>query len=168
MILSGVKIHPWVTSAWQKLGAQKTIHNPGTRRALSLVGSLKFTSFKLDVSGEGDSVPHVEDWNLLLHQGRYHHPNLTNEKRLWKYTVILLFKDGPLFYLFSFKEYNWFTTLLLSAIQQCGSAICIHTSPPSWASPPPRYPTPLDHHRALSWAPCAVQQLPIGYLFDTW
>ena len=22
------------------------------------------------------------------------------------------------------------------------------------------YPTPLSHHRVLSWAPCAVQQLP--------
>ena len=29
--------------------------------------------------------------------------------------------------------------------------------------PPP--PTPLGHHRALSRAPCAMQQLPTGHLF---
>ena len=79
---SWVKIHPWVTSAWQKLGAQETGHNPGMCRALSLAGSLKFASFKLDVSCEGASVPQVEEGNLLLHQCRYHHLSLTNEKRL--------------------------------------------------------------------------------------
>ena len=26
------------------------------------------------------------------------------------------------------------------------------------------YPTPLGHHRALSWAPCAIEQLPTSYL----
>ena len=28
-------------------------------------------------------------------------------------------------------------------------------------APPPPHPTLLGHHQALSWAPCAVQQLPI-------
>ena len=27
---------------------------------------------------------------------------------------------------------------------------------------------PLDHHWALSWAACAIQQLPTSYLFYTW
>ena len=36
-------------------------------------------------------------------------------------------------------------------------------------SPGPRaiYPTPLGHHRALSWAPCTKQHLPSSYLFYT-
>ena len=47
----------------------------------------------------------------------------------------------------------------VSAVQQRESAICIHISPP-WLSPPAPNHTPLDHHRAPSWAPCATQQLP--------
>ena len=31
--------------------------------------------------------------------------------------------------------------------------------------PAPHHPTPLSHHRAPIWAPCAIQQLPISYLF---
>ena len=42
-----------------------------------------------------------------------------------------------------------------------------HT-PPSWVSFPPHNPTPLCHHRAPSWALCAIEQLPISYLFYTW
>ena len=29
-------------------------------------------------------------------------------------------------------------------------------------------PNPLSHHRASSWALCAIQQLPTSYLFYTW
>ena len=29
-------------------------------------------------------------------------------------------------------------------------------------------PTPIGHHRTLSWAPYAIQQLPTSYLFYTW
>ena len=29
-------------------------------------------------------------------------------------------------------------------------------------------PTPLGHHRAPGWAPCVTEQLPAGYLFNTW
>ena len=55
--------------------------------------------------------------------------------------------------------------MLVSAVQQSESTLCIHISFPSWTSlpPPPTYPTPLGHHRALSWAPCAIQQLPTSY-----
>ena len=28
---------------------------------------------------------------------------------------------------------------------------------------PTHHPTPLGHHRALNWAPCAIQQLPTSY-----
>ena len=34
--------------------------------------------------------------------------------------------------------------------------------------PPSLHPAPLSHHRALSWAPCAMQQLPTSYLFYIW
>ena len=48
------------------------------------------------------------------------------------------------------------------------SAISIHISPPSWASiPPAPHTTPLGHHRAPSWAPCIIQQVPTSYLFHT-
>ena len=36
---------------------------------------------------------------------------------------------------------------------------------PSWVFV---LPTLLGHHRALSWAPCAIQQLPTSSLFHTW
>ena len=32
----------------------------------------------------------------------------------------------------------------------------------------PPYPTPLGHHKELSWSPCAVQLLPTSYLFYIW
>ena len=31
---------------------------------------------------------------------------------------------------------------------------------------PTPYPTPLDRHRAPSWAPCAIQQLPTGWFMQ--
>ena len=33
--------------------------------------------------------------------------------------------------------------------------------------PPPTHPTHLGHHRAPSWAPCAIQQVLTSYLFYT-
>ena len=45
------------------------------------------------------------------------------------------------------------------------SATCIHVSPPSWASSPPpnSHFSPLGHHRAPSWVPQAIQQVPTGH-----
>ena len=43
-----------------------------------------------------------------------------------------------------------------------------YTYIPSLLSLHPRHPTPLDHHRALSWASCVIWQLPRSYLFYTW
>ena len=68
--------------------------------------------------------------------------------------------------------FNWsiiaFNVVLISAVQ-CESAVSIHISPSSCLSLPPQCPSmPLGHHRALRWAPCAVQQLPIAHLFHTW
>ena len=44
----------------------------------------------------------------------------------------------------------FYNIVLVSAVQQSESAVCICISPPSKTSPD--NPTPLDHHRALSWA----------------
>ena len=46
------------------------------------------------------------------------------------------------------------------------SAICKHTSPPSQTSLPSySHPTSQGHHRASSWAPCAIQQIPTSYSY---
>ena len=47
----------------------------------------------------------------------------------------------------------------------------IYTSifPPSWTSfPHSPHTTYLGHHRAQSWDPCAIEQIPINYLLYTW
>ena len=45
----------------------------------------------------------------------------------------------------------------------------IHIFPPSWATLPlTLHPFSIGHHRALSWAPCAIQHFPTSYLFCTW
>lgn len=56
--------------------------------------------------------------------------------------------------------------MLVSAGQQRESALYVNLSPPSRA-PPPTAPIPafLGHHSTPSWAPWAVQQLPITSLF---
>ena len=44
-----------------------------------------------------------------------------------------------------------------------------HISPPFWTSlhySP--HPTPLGHHRAPSWLPCAIQNLPLAAKFIEW
>ena len=42
-------------------------------------------------------------------------------------------------------------------VQGSEPAICIHISPPFWTSFPPHPPSHhLGHHRAPSWAPCAM------------
>ena len=51
-----------------------------------------------------------------------------------------------------------YNVVLVSAIQQCVSAVSIHISPLAWASLPPLPPpTHLGHHRAPSWVPCTIQ-----------
>ena len=48
---------------------------------------------------------------------------------------------------------------MVSAVER-ESAVCIPISPPPGTYP---HPIPLGHHRAPSWAPCAIQQLPTIY-----
>ena len=59
------------------------------------------------------------------------------------YSIKAMVNDN--FFIILKLEYNCFTVLLVSAAQQCGSTICIHISPPSWASLPRSW-----HHRAPS------------------
>ena len=66
------------------------------------------------------------------------------------------------------KLYN---VVLVSTVQQSESALCIHISPyPLPPEPPchPSYPIPLGHHKAPSWSPCAMQQLPTRHPFYIW
>ena len=45
-------------------------------------------------------------------------------------------------------------------------AICIHMSPPCWASlPPVPQPNPLGHHRAASWGACALCRFLLAICF---
>lgn len=59
--------------------------------------------------------------------------------------------------------------LIVSAVQQCGSAVSIHICPLSCAS----LPTPDSHPSRASqktprWVPWAIQQLPSSSLVYTW
>ena len=58
-----------------------------------------------------------------------------------------------------------------STVQWNESATYIHIYPSFWTHPPlslldtlPHQPTHVGHHRALSWAPWALQQVPTSYL----
>ena len=61
--------------------------------------------------------------------------------------------------------------LLLSAVQWRVSAmcvcVCVFTLPCRPPSHLPPLPTHLGCHRASSWAPCTIQQVPTSYLFFT-
>ena len=57
--------------------------------------------------------------------------------------------------------------MLVSAIQQHGSAIGVQGSPPSWTSVPP-HATLLGCRRAPVWVPWVTQQIHAGCLFYIW
>ena len=64
----------------------------------------------------------------------------------------MVFSNG-LFLIFLIKIY-FYNAVLVSAIQQCKSAIIIYISPPSWAFLPFLHPTHRAHCRPLRSAPC--------------
>ena len=83
----------------------------------------------------------------------------------WETHFLLCFNRylnrDPIFYFIFIGVCLVCNIVLVSAVQQSESTICIHTSPPSWTSVTPTpHPTPLVHNRVLSWAPCAIQQVP--------
>ena len=62
------------------------------------------------------------------------------------------------------------SVVLVSALRQSESAICVHISPPSLASPLTPHPTPPHPSRSSQssgWTPCAIQQLLTSHLFYT-
>ena len=65
------------------------------------------------------------------------------------------------------SECNCFTTLheslLYNEVNQL--YVYIYPLPPGSPSHPQPHPTPLGHHRAPSWAPCAMQELPTSFYF---
>ena len=82
-------------------------------------------------------------------------------------TEWLLWTEFISFFIGVWLVYN---VALVSALQ-CSES-CKYTyipsllnHPPTSQTPshPPPHPTPLGHHRALSWTPCAIQQLPTSY-----
>ena len=73
------------------------------------------------------------------------------------------------------SHHNFFLAGIV-ALQYCVSFWCTTSQishmytyiPPSWTDLPClSNPTYLNRYRALSWASCAIQQLPTSYLFST-
>ena len=68
-----------------------------------------------------------------------------------------------------FSFVYWSIIASLCCVSLCSTMkwiSCKYTFIPSLLRLP--HTPPLDHHGALSWAPCATQQLPTSYLFYTW
>ena len=87
----------------------------------------------------------IDKWTVIYPYVEYHSVVKRNKQvvhiRTWVNLLII------------FIEYNCFATLLVSAEQLSGSAICIHISPLSWASLPPSQSTHLGHHMGIPGGP---------------
>ena len=75
---------------------------------------------------------------------------------------------GFFFFFFLIGVWLLYNVVIDSAVQEGESTLCVYIPPP--LEPPshhPTHPLPLGHHRALSWAPWAIQ-LPSSYQLYTW
>ena len=60
----------------------------------------------------------------------------------------------------------FYHVVLVSAVQQVNQ-LFVHICPLRLGPPSPPHPTPLGHHTALSWAPCAIKQVfHLGMPYD--
>ena len=75
-----------------------------------------------------------------------------------------LHNDHFFYFLFKYLKNYFYTIVLVSALQQCKSAIILHIFSPSLASFPSPYPILPGHHRVPDWAPYTTQQLPTSCL----
>ena len=103
------------------------------------------------------------------------HEGSRDDGDVWKETVSLF--SIPIVWLYYCDYYfhyilNWRLTALQCFVSFCCTATWIsykYLYIPSLLSLPSTSPShPFCHHRALSWAPCVIQELPITYLFYTW
>ena len=104
-------------------------------------------------------------FTLLFH---FHHEALQFFTFCHKGGVICIFEvtdisSGNLDSSLCFFQPSIYKVVLVSAIQWSEFFICLHISPPSWTSLPPTHShrTTLSHRREQSWAPCAIQKLPL-------
>ena len=88
------------------------------------------------------------------------------------FTLYMVFLSYRIYFFYIFiGVYLLHNVVLVSVVQQSESAISIHISPyPLPPEPPshPPYPTPLGGHKAPTWSPCAMQQLPTSHPFYIW
>ena len=86
-------------------------------------------------------------------------PRLDLWLRMWSIPEMVLF----------FKlEYDCLTMLCWFLLYNKMNQLYVYIHPSLLYLLPALHPTPLCHHRALSWAPCVTEQLPASYLFYTW
>ena len=89
------------------------------------------------------------------------------ERPGWIEYLTILLISRPILVSFIFNcRIMLYSAVLVSAVPTVWISCKYTYIPPSWASLPS--PSPLGHHRALSWAPCAIQQVPASSLFCTW
>ena len=106
------------------------------------------------------TIAHKCAYNCTYNYTKYPH---LGRIFFFNYLIVYFFASFCIFVFF-----NFYNIVLVSAIQQCKSAIIIHISLPSSASFFSPHLSPPGYHRVPDWAPCAMQQFLTSYLSYTW